>query len=139
MIKRYTNPIRNRSGLSLDGYAPAFLRKTNKNGVPHRTVFVVLAVMCLSFLQVSAGSTVVLDWFINISTSSQIVTWMAMSVTFIRFHKACKAQGVSMEDMPYRSKLQPYAAWYALSLSSVVLLINGYPVFLKGGWSTPDL
>jgi amino acid transporter len=44
-----------------------------------------------------------------------------------------------MDDMPYRSKLQPYAAWYALSLSSVVLLINGYPVFLKGNWSTPDL
>jgi amino acid transporter len=102
-------------------------------------VFVVLAVMCLSFLQVSAGSTVVLDWFINISTASQLVTWVAMSVTFIRFHKACKLQGVSMEEMPYRSRLQPYAAWYALSMSLIVLFINGYPVFLKGNWSTPDL
>lgn len=50
------------SGLAMDGYAPRFLRGTNKNGVPIVAVCVTLAIGCLSFLQVSAGTSKVLDW-----------------------------------------------------------------------------
>ncbi|KAG8936980.1 hypothetical protein FRC02_009117 [Tulasnella sp. 418] len=80
----------------------------------------------------------VLDWFINIATSSQLVTWMAMSVTYLRWRAAMKAQGISDNILPYKSKFLPYGSWYALILSTLVTLVNGYYVFLPGGWAAAD-
>ncbi|KAG8963196.1 hypothetical protein FRC03_003290 [Tulasnella sp. 419] len=132
------NASRTLHGLALEGYAPAFIRQTNRNGVPWIAFLITMAVGCLSFLQVSSGTSKVLDWFINIATSSQLVTWMAMSVTYLRWRAAMKAQGISDNILPYKSKFLPYGSWYALILSTLVTLVNGYYVFLPGGWAAAD-
>ncbi|KAG9077662.1 hypothetical protein FS749_010423 [Ceratobasidium sp. UAMH 11750] len=132
------NGSRTLHGIALDGFAPRFLRQTNRNGVPWITVISTLFAGCLSFLQVNASTSKVLDWFINVATSAQLVTWIAMSITWIRWDAAMKAQGVSREILPYRSRIQPYGAYYALTMSTVVTFFNGYYVFLKGGWVTAD-
>lgn len=38
--------------------------------------------------------------------------------------------------LPYKTSLQPYAAWYGAIASLVVCLFSGFSVFLKGGWDT---
>ena len=53
-------------GLALEGKAPKFLTTCTKNGVPIYCVTVVLALSLLSFLQVSSGASVVLQWFVNL-------------------------------------------------------------------------
>ncbi len=53
-------------GLALEGKAPLFLTKCTKNGVPVYCVAVVLLIALLSFLQVSNGASVVLNWFVNL-------------------------------------------------------------------------
>lgn len=58
--------------LAIDGYAPKFMRHTNRNGVPWVACLVVLAVGCLSYLQVSAGTSKVLGWFIDVATATQV-------------------------------------------------------------------
>ncbi|KAG9089259.1 hypothetical protein FRC06_001646 [Ceratobasidium sp. 370] len=132
------NGSRTLHGIALDGLAPRLLRRTNRNGVPWVAVLITLLAGCLSFLQVNANTSKVLDWFINVATSAQLVTWIAMSITWIRWNAAMKAQGVSREILPYRSKIQPYGAYYALTMSIIVTFFNGYYVFLKGGWATAD-
>lgn len=37
-----------------------------------------------------------------------------------------RVQGRSRSELPYRSRVQPYAAWYALVGCVLMLLINGY-------------
>ncbi|KAG8744577.1 hypothetical protein FRC10_009913 [Ceratobasidium sp. 414] len=132
------NGSRTLHGIALDGFAPRLLRQTNRNGVPWITVLITLLAGCLSFLQVDASTSKVLDWFINVATSAQLVTWIAMSITWIRWNAAMQAQGVSREILPYRSRIQPYGAYYALTMSIIVTFFNGYYVFLKGGWATAD-
>ena len=58
--------------LAVDGYAPKFMRHTNSRGVPWVACLVVLAVGCLSYLQVSAGTSRVLGWFIDVATATQV-------------------------------------------------------------------
>lgn len=53
-------------GLALEGKAPRILRKCTKNGVPIYCVAIVLMIALLSFLQVSNGAAVVLNWFVNL-------------------------------------------------------------------------
>ncbi|KAB5595356.1 General amino acid permease AGP2 [Ceratobasidium theobromae] len=132
------NGSRTLHGLALDGFAPSFIRQTNRNGVPWVAVTITLIIGCLSFLQVNENTSKVLDWFINVATSAQLVTWIAMCITWIRWNAAMKAQGVTRDILPYTSKFQPYGAWYGLVVSVIVTFFNGYYVFLKGGWATAD-
>ena len=60
-----------------------------------------------------------------------------MSFTFIRFKKACDAQGLSRDSLPYKGRFQPYLAWYALTGCFVMTFVSGYTVFLPGQWSIP--
>lgn len=131
------NASRTLHGMAVDGLVPAFIKKTNRNGVPWVAFLISIAVGCLSFLQAgSAGTSKVLDWFIGISTATQLVTWIAMSITYLCWRRACRAQGVDRDSLPYKSRWLPYGTYFALPAAIIVTLTNGYDVFLNGGWDT---
>lgn len=65
-------------GLALEGKAPKFLTRCTRNGVPIYCVIVVLAISLLSFLQLSENSAVVLQWFVNLVTASQLINYSVM-------------------------------------------------------------
>ncbi|KAK4226160.1 general amino acid permease AGP2 [Podospora fimiseda] len=124
-------------GLALEGKAPRIFTKCARNGVPIYCVLVVLAISLLSFLQVSNGAAVVLNWFVSLVTASQLINFSVVCVTFLRFYSAVKAQGMDRRQLPYRGWFQPYAAWYGLIGTSVMTFVGGYTVFLPGKWDVP--
>jgi amino acid transporter len=125
-------------GLALEGKAPALFTRCNGKGVPIYCVLTVLAIALLAFLQVSNSAAVVLQWFVNLVTASQLINFSVMCLTYIRFHAALKTQGIARETLPYRARLQPYAAWYGLIACSVMAFVGGYTVFLPGHWDVPS-
>jgi yeast amino acid transporter len=64
------------------------------------------------------------------------MTWFGICFTYLRFYKGMKVQGINRKDLPYASKLQPYAAWYAIVWIMVICFFSGFSVFLKGNWDT---
>lgn len=125
-------------GLALEGKAPALFTRCNRKGVPIYCVLLVLALSLLAFLQVSNDAAVVLQWFVNLVTASQLINFSVVCVTYLRFHAALRAQGVARDTLPYRGLLQPYAAWYALAGTFVMTFVGGYTVFLPGNWDVPS-
>ncbi|KAI1545918.1 LysP Amino acid transporter [Pyrenophora tritici-repentis] len=125
-------------GLALEGKAPKFLTKCTKQGVPFYCVLFVLLIALLSFLQLSANSAVVLNWFVSLVTASQLINFSVMCFTFLRFYKACQVQGLDRNTLPYRGICQPYAAYYGLVCTFVMAFVGGYTVFLKGQWDVPS-
>ncbi|KZF26415.1 amino acid permease [Xylona heveae TC161] len=124
-------------GLALEGKAPRFLAKCTKKGVPIYCVVVVLAISLLSFLQVSNGASVVLQWFVNLVTASQLLNFSVMAFTFLRFKRACEVQGLSRDSLPHKGWWQPYAAYYGLAGCLTMAFVGGYTVFLPGNWDVP--
>lgn len=124
-------------GMALEGKAPRVFLKCNAKGVPIYAVGVVLAFALLAFLQVSNDAAVVLQWFVSLMTVSQLINFSVICVTYLRFHAALKAQGVDRGTLPYRARLQPFAAWYGLVGCSVMAFVGGYTVFLPGKWDVP--
>ena len=124
-------------GLALEGKAPAILTRCTRKGVPYYCVGIVLVLALLSFLQVSNSASVVLQWFVNLVTASQLINFSVMCFTYIRFHKALKAQGISRDTLPYKAMLMPYAAYFGLTGCFVMTFVGGYPVFLPGQWDVP--
>ena len=125
-------------GMALEGRAPAFLKfciqKGPMAGVPVICLAVTMVFPCLSFLQVSSGSAEVLNWLINLVTAGGVITYIVMSVTFIFFHRACKAQGLDRETLPYRGWFQPYCAYLGLAWMIVIVTCYGYSAYAP--WNT---
>ncbi|KAF7886492.1 uncharacterized protein EAF01_011170 [Botrytis porri] len=124
-------------GLALEGKAPKFLTKCTKEGVPIYCVCATLAVALLSFLQVSNNAAVVLQWFVNLVTASQLINFSVMAYTFICWKKACDAQGLDRNTLPHTSFWQPFSAYYALTGCFIMTFVGGYTVFLPGEWDVP--
>lgn len=126
-------------GLALEGKAPKILTKCTKQGVPFYCVGIVLLLALLSFLQLGQNSAIVLNWFVSLVTASQLINYSVMCYTFIRFYRACQAQGLDRKTLPYRGYFQPYVAYYGLIMTFIMTFVGGYPVFLKGMWDLPTL
>lgn len=124
-------------GLALEGKAPKFFTRCTRNGVPIYCVAFVLLIALLSFLQLSENSAVVLQWFVNLVTASQLINFTVMCYTFIRFKKACEAQGLDRKTLPFVGFWQPYLAYYGLVACFVMTFVGGYGVFLPGQWDVP--
>ena len=77
----------------------------------------------------SAGANVVFEWFQNLITIANLFTWMSVSVAYIQFHKALRAQGIDRNTLVFKSPFQPYTAYFALSFFAIITLFNGFYVF----------
>lgn len=115
--------------LALEGRAPRFLRKCTNQGVPIYCFCIVMLFPFLAFLQCSNSSGKVLTWLINIVTAGGLINYLVMSVTFICYYRACQAQGIDRKTMPYYGRFQPYSAYIALTIQSLVVLFYGYTAF----------
>ncbi|KAH6693820.1 arginine permease [Plectosphaerella plurivora] len=122
--------------LANEGAAPRFLAKTNRHGTPYYGVAVTAAMGLLAFLNLSAGGGVVFDWLLNIVGIAGFVCWGGIAVCHLRFMAALKAQGIDRATLPYRAPFQPYLSWYGLFFIALIVLTNGFTVFID--WNTSD-
>ena len=47
-----------------------------------------------------------------------------------------KNKGINQDILPWKAPFQLYTAWVGFIGSTIITLIAGFPVFLKGNWST---
>ena len=111
-------------GLALSGNAPKLFTKATKKGLPLLAILFCSAFSFLAYMGVSEGSGKVFGWFVNMTSVAGLMTWFGISVTYIRFHKGFIAQGFDRSQLPYASKLNPYAAWYAAFMCIVVCFVR---------------
>ncbi|KZT00581.1 general APC amino acid permease [Laetiporus sulphureus 93-53] len=116
-------------GLALRGQAPRFLTHCTKKGLPIVSVLVCSCFAFLSFMSVSSGANTVFLWLQNLSTTSGFFSWGAMCVTYLRFYKGLKVQGIDRKQLTYWNRLQPYLAIWSIFWLTIFILITGYAVF----------
>jgi amino acid transporter len=112
-------------GLSQEGQAPKFFQKCNRFGTPYLAVAASLLLIPLVYLSVASTPSIVFGWLVNITTVSGFISWIAIKATYVRFYHAMKAPGDSRADLPYKSPLQPFTAWFTMISIVVVILFSG--------------
>lgn len=118
-------------GLAVAGYAPKFFSKTNKMGVPYYGVGLSFLFCLLAYMTVSSDSAEVFGYFVNVVSLCGLLAWTCILIIHIRFMKACKAQGIDRKtDLAYKSPLQPYGSYFALSICILIIIIKNFTVFL---------
>ncbi|KAJ5935441.1 amino acid permease [Penicillium verhagenii] len=123
-------------GLAREGQAPKFLARTNRWGVPYVGVLAIGVWMALGYMSLSATAATVFTWLQDLVACAQIMSWLVICTTYLRFYYAMKKQGVSRDRLPWKAPLQPYAAWVTLVSLTIILLTGGYTTFIHGRWST---
>jgi len=115
--------------MALSGQAPKFFRITNRNGVPWVAVLATWSIGLLAYLNVSNSGSTVFTWFTNISTISGFVAWIVVMITYLRFRRAMIFNNL-LHTLPYRTALQPYATYVALTVISLLTITNGFQTFM---------
>jgi amino acid transporter len=125
--------------MTTDGQLPALFGRTWSNGVPYVSVVAAWLFGPLAYLSLgSGGAAQAFNWLVSLSTVAGLIAWATLCLCFVRFHAAMRAQGLSRDDLPWKSPGQPFTAWYGFVGSTVITLVTGFPVFLRGNWSTGD-
>lgn len=127
---------RSLQAMAIEGKIFKIFARVNRNGTPYVAVLATLSIGLLSFLQVSAGASQVLFYFIDVSTSSLLVTWVLVSLAHLCWRNGIRCQRFPLEKLPYVSRWAPYTTYYALVNSTFVLLICGWNLFVHGQWDT---
>ncbi|TVY93584.1 putative proline-specific permease [Lachnellula willkommii] len=117
--------------LAQNKQAPRFLLTCSKAGVPVYCVAITCSISLLTYLSVRPGGpSTVFGWFQNLTTIASLFTWCSICVAYIQFHKALRAQGVDRNTLVFKSSFQPYTAWIALTFFAVIIIFNGFDVFV---------
>ncbi|KAK4935491.1 hypothetical protein LTR10_023449 [Elasticomyces elasticus] len=118
--------------LAVQGSAPRIFKTCNRWGVPYMAVGVSSLFCGLAYLNVASSGSTVFSWFVNLTNTWGMTSWVCCMIIYLRFKKACKVQGI---PTPYSSWIQPYGAWIAMVMFTLLCLINGFTVFFPSKWS----
>ncbi|KAJ5177105.1 Proline-specific permease [Penicillium canariense] len=125
--------------MTTDHQLPQIFGRVNRYGVPYIAVVAAWLFGPLAYLSLgSGGAAQAFTWLLNLSTVAGLIAWATLSFCYIRFHAAMKAQGVSRDSLPWKGPFQPYAAWVGFIGATIITLVAGFPVFLKGNWNTSN-
>ncbi|KAJ5404100.1 hypothetical protein N7509_003971 [Penicillium cosmopolitanum] len=117
-------------GLAQEGFAPRFMKKTSKGGVPYYAVLFTAAFGLLGFLNVSSAGADVFNWLLQISGVAGFITWCSLNACHIAFQRALKARNISRDILPYKAIWQPWFSWYGLFFNTLIILTQGFTCFI---------
>lgn len=125
--------------MTTDRQLPQIFGRVNKRGTPYVAVITAWLFGPLAYLSLgSGGASQAFSWLLSLSTVAGLIAWAVLSFSYIRFHRALKVQGIDRDTFPWKSPFQPYTAWWGFVGSTVIALVQGFSVFLRGNWSISD-
>ncbi|KAJ3732712.1 APC amino acid permease [Lentinula guzmanii] len=124
------------TALAETGYAPRFFTYVDKSSRPLFSVIAVLLFAPIAYVNVVAVGDTVFLWLQAISGLSVLFTWGAICLCHIRFRRAWKVQGHSLEELPFKALGGVWGSWLGLTLIVIVLIAQFYvALFPVGGVS----
>ncbi|KAF2156542.1 AAT family amino acid transporter [Myriangium duriaei CBS 260.36] len=120
--------------MALVGNAPKVFTRCSRSGIPIYALGVSASISLLAYLNCASTGAVVFNWFVNIINTGAFESWFCISIIYLRFRKATFYHNIT--DLPFRSRLQPYLSWVCMVTFLLLMLLQGFPVFLRGQWNT---
>ncbi|KAL9586797.1 MAG: hypothetical protein Q9212_000683 [Teloschistes hypoglaucus] len=115
--------------LAEQGQAPQFLAYIDRRGRPLKAIGVSSAVGLLAFLAASKRETEVFVWLQALSGLSSIFTWGSICLAHIRFRRAWRLQGHSLDELAYRSQAGVVGSWIGFLFNVLVLIAQFWTGF----------
>ncbi|CUM66619.1 uncharacterized protein PRCAT00004290001 [Priceomyces carsonii] len=123
--------------LALKGDAPKIFSRTTRSGVPIYAVSLLSLIALLAYLNCSNSASTVFNWLTNIATISGFISWIFVSITYIRYRKVISFLGLD-DRVPFRTRFMYPIAFVTMTFFTILCLTNGYTVFIRGNWNVSN-
>lgn len=110
------------AALADQGQAPKILGYIDRRGRPLIALIVAFAFGLVAYAADSHAQATVLAWMIAVSALSAIFSWSSICLAHIRFRKAWRIQGHSLDELAFRSQSGVIGSWFGLILNCLVLI-----------------
>jgi yeast amino acid transporter len=112
--------------MAQNGKAPRFLGYTDPRGVPVFAILLTNLFGALSMMNVSTGASKAYTYIVNLSGVSTFLVWGSISFIHIRFRSAWAAQSRVPAQLPFKSMLYPWNAYFGLGANLFLALVQGW-------------
>lgn len=124
------------AALAEQSQAPKILGYIDRQGRPIVSIAVASVVGFLAFFAGSSVNITAFAWMLALSGLSSIFTWGSICLAHIRFRKAWKLQGHTLDELAFRAQPGVYGSWIGFLLNVIVLIaqfwVGVYPIGWKG-------
>ncbi|WVQ96798.1 hypothetical protein IAU59_003905 [Kwoniella sp. CBS 9459] len=125
-------------GLAITRQAPKIFARTTKNGLPYVAIIFCALFGALAYMSLQSTAGQVFGYFANLTAAAGLMTWWGICLTYIRFEKGLRDQGIDKSSLPYSNFMnkRAFAAKYAMVMITIILFFSAWSVFLHGNWDT---
>ncbi|CAI6038941.1 unnamed protein product [Clonostachys chloroleuca] len=120
------------------GQAPKILGYVDRSGRPLVAIICTALIGLVAFI-VAAGPDVAeqaFDWMLSIAGLAQIFNWGSICLAHIRFRRAWKLQGNSLNDLPHRSQAGVYGSWLGFIINCLIVIAQFWTGFAPVGYES---
>uniref|UniRef100_A0A060TEW9 ARAD1D17600p n=1 Tax=Blastobotrys adeninivorans TaxID=409370 RepID=A0A060TEW9_BLAAD len=125
------------ASLSAQRLAPKWLGYIDRQGRPLAGIAVTCVFGLLCFLSASDKQQEVFNWLMALTGLSLIFTWGTVCLCHIRFRRAMKMQGRSLDELAFTSQVGVIGSWIGLVINCLVLVAQFWIALFPVG-ASPD-
>ena len=117
---------RTMQALGVRKMGPKFLTYIDKKGRPLWCVVIQIAFGLLAFIGEAGNSETVFAWLLSLSGLSYFFVWGSICLSHVRFRAGWKAQGHSLDELPYRASFGVIGSFCGFVLACLALMATFY-------------
>jgi amino acid transporter len=122
------------AALAEQGQAPKVLAYIDRKGRPIVSIGVAAAAGFIAYLAASPNEVEAFTWLLALSGLSSIFTWGSICLAHIRFRKAWRVQGHSLDELVFRSQPGVIGSWIGFSFNVLILIAHFWVGFSPIGY-----
>jgi len=126
------------TALAEQGYAPKFFAYIDRSGRPLYSTLFVTAFGLLAYLNIAAAGPVIFEWLLALSGLAALFTWGSICLAHIRFRRAWKYNGHTLDEIPFPAVFGVWGSWIGIFLVAVVLVAQFYVAIFPPGGGVSD-
>ncbi|MCJ1282057.1 glyceraldehyde-3-phosphate dehydrogenase 1 [Xylographa opegraphella] len=115
--------------------APKIFAYIDKRGRPLVAIIFASALGLLAYVAASPNQDAAFTWMVALSGLSSIFTWGSICLSHIRFRKAWKMQGHSLDELAFLSQAGVIGSWLGFALNCLVLVAQFWTGFAPVGYA----
>lgn len=108
--------------LAEQGFAPRFLKYTDKTGRPLYAWIVSVLGGCFAFIATYKNQDVVFNWLLSIVALSIVFVWPSLCICHLRWRAALTYNNISLDTLGFVSYTGIYGSWYSIIINFLILV-----------------
>ncbi|KAK3168133.1 hypothetical protein OEA41_004579 [Lepraria neglecta] len=126
---------RTMQALAARGMGPRFLTYIDSKGRPIWCVIIQLIFGLLAFVNEAKTGSTFFTWLLSLSGLSYFFVWASICLSHIRFRQGWKAQGHTLDELPFQAQFGVIGSYIGLFLNCIALIATFYTSLFPPGSS----